>query len=142
MEVLRITKACEAGEEVSVMRVAIPMIPPSANVLRRKYKHPMAYKRLREAWERSLLYACGSAAACQELRRQADESRMRVLVTIFHAREFDSDNAVAGLKPVLDALKNLHFIKDDNLKWLDLRPVEQCHSRSEWQTVIEIEKAA
>jgi hypothetical protein len=49
---------------------------------------------------------------------------------------------VAGLKPVLDALKNLHFIKDDNLKWLDLRPVEQRHSRSEWRTTIEIEPAA
>jgi len=60
---------------------------------------------LREAWERSLMYAVESAAVCQELQRQAEGSRMRVLVTIFHAREFDSDNAVAGLKPVLDALK-------------------------------------
>jgi len=36
--------------------ITVPMVPPSPNVMKRKYRHFMAYKRLREDWEKTLLY--------------------------------------------------------------------------------------
>jgi len=61
------------------MKVTVPMIPPSPNALRWRYRNPHAYKRLREACERSLMYAVESASAHQALVKQAQEARMRVL---------------------------------------------------------------
>jgi hypothetical protein len=52
---LEVAQASEAGKaEKEGMKLTVPMIPPSGNVLRRQYRHLMAYKRLREAWQRSL----------------------------------------------------------------------------------------
>lgn len=121
------------------MRITVPMVPPSPNELRRKYRNPFAYKKLREAWERSLAYAVPSAGEVFALRRLAAAGRVRVKVTVFHPGTYDPDNIVGCLKPVLDALKNIRFLTDDSREWLELLPVEQYRAtRSQAQTVIDL----
>jgi hypothetical protein len=118
------------------------MVPPSPNELRRKYRNVHAYQKLREAWERSLAYCVPSAAEQQALRHMASASRMRVKITVFNSRLYDPDNLIGSLKPVLDALKNVRFLKDDNADWLELAPVEQYRAkREQQQTVIDLEAA-
>lgn len=120
------------------MRITVPMAPPSPNELRRKYRSPFAYKRLREAWEHALAYAVPSAAEQFALRRMA-AYKVRVKVTVFHSKLYDQDNLTGSLKPVLDALKNIRFLKDDSPEWLELLPVEQYHAkRSQEETVIDL----
>ena len=117
------------------------MVPPSPNELRRTYRNPFKYKKLREAWEHSLAYAVPSAAEQFALRKQAEKGRVRLKVTVFNSREYDPDNLVGCLKPVLDALKNVRFLRDDSREWLELLPVEQYRAtRAQAQTVIDLEK--
>src|SRR6516164_953856 len=38
------------------MKILIPgMVPPSPNELRRKYRHPHAYRRLRDTWQQAIV---------------------------------------------------------------------------------------
>jgi Holliday junction resolvase RusA-like endonuclease len=124
------------------VRIVIPMVPPSPNELRRRYRNPHVYKRLREAWERSLLYGVESAAAHQELVKQGQE-RVRVEFTIAHPKPYDPDNAIGCLKPVLDAMRKVGWIRDDSETWLELRTVRQQRSAADApSTTIEIEPVA
>jgi len=79
----------------------------------------------------------------QALVRQANEGRMRVSITISHPKVYDADNTVAALKPVLDALRKVGYIRDDSETWLELLPVCQERSASSAPaSTIEIERAA
>jgi Holliday junction resolvase RusA-like endonuclease len=79
----------------------------------------------------------------QALVRQANEGRMRVSITISHARLYDADNAVGAIKPVLDALRKAGYIHDDSETWLELLPVRQERSAATAPAAtIEIERAA
>ena len=88
------------------MQIAIPMLTPSLNELKRKYRHPMAYKRLRTSWEWAV------KAAIMPVQ---EEPFCRCVVTITRVgpRELDWDNLTAGFKPLLDALVNNRVIEDD-----------------------------
>ena len=113
----------------------MPGIPPSGNEMRRKYRTPHAYKRLRDCWQRTIwafLEPGKRRTACLE-------AKMRVTVTIEHARLYDADNAISGCKPLLDSLTRLVLIRDDSPEWIELH-VEQVKSR-ENQTTIEIRPA-
>jgi hypothetical protein len=101
-------------------RILIPMIPPSPNELRRKYRNPFAYKRLREAWEQSLAYGVESAEVHQALVQRAKNRRVRVAIAIYHRRAYDQDNLYGCLKPVLDAMRNVGYIRNDDRSWLKL----------------------
>lgn len=103
------------------MKLEVPRIPPSGNEMRRKYRTVFAYRDLRLLWEHDLGYATGDAFANQQLRMQAQQCpKLKVSITVFRAKELDRDNAMAGIKPVLDALKNLKFIADDSPERLEL----------------------
>lgn len=66
--------------------------------------------------------------------------KMRVKITLHHARPYDQDNAYAACKPVIDALKYWGLLWDDAPAYLDLT-VEQAKSKHrERHTVIEIEE--
>jgi hypothetical protein len=120
-----------------MITITVPLVPPSLNVLRRKYRNCFVYKKLRTDWEHSLKYAVGSANVVKWLNVQAKHNRMRVKVTIFHGNQYDPDNLVACLKPVLDSLRNIGFIQDDSEKWLELVPPQQFRS-GERKTVVEL----
>ena len=53
------------------------------------------------------------------------KQRMRVWIRFYWpTRRLDPDNLSAAAKNILDALKNLHFIRNDSARWIDLT-VEQ-----------------
>ena len=110
----------------------MPGCPPSGNVMRRKYRHPHAYARLRNDWQRTIW----AFLAPGNRRTACLESKMRVMVTIEHARLYDADNAISGCKPLLDSLTRLVLIRDDSPEWMELE-VRQVKSR-ENQTTIEV----
>lgn len=45
---------------------------------------------------------------------------MGMTVVVFRKRRLDTDNAMAGLKGLVDVVKDLGLIHDDSPKWLDL----------------------
>lgn len=101
-------------------QIVVHFAPPSPNELRRKYRTPLAYMRLRKNWEEALFYGVGSGRQRAILIEQAQNRRMRARITIYHRREFDPDNLVGCLKPVLDALRVVGYIHDDSSEWLEL----------------------
>ena len=119
--------------------LTIPGIPPSPNVLKRKYRNPHAYRKLRMAWENDLAHSVSGSWRKLELQRQARTGRMFVEVTLHHSREYDADNLVGSLKPVVDALANVGYIGGDSYDKLALLPPrqEKC-AQKDCKTVIKI----
>lgn len=100
------------------MKLDIPMLPPSTNILRRKYRHPMAYRRLRLAWQDALVLAAGASSVVEHLREQGKQ-RVKMEIVVFHKRLYDDDNLAGSVKLVLDAAKNVKYITDDTQEWLE-----------------------
>lgn len=98
------------------------------------------YRKLRKLWEHNLFYGASCSRHRNELIAFAKVSRMVVQITVFHNREFDVDNLAGSQKPILDALKNIHFIRDDSAKFLELYPPAQVLSK-EGKTVVRISPA-
>jgi hypothetical protein len=123
--------------------ITVPLVPPSPNVLKRKYRNPHAYKRLRDTWE-SMIFYCTPLAERTLLTGWAASAqyKIRIRITMHHVGSArDPDNLPGSQKIVLDALKNQHFLHDDSGEWIDLlKPGEEpCNSPKEQRTVIEIE---
>lgn len=119
-----------------MIHLEIDEVPPSPNELRREYRHPQSYRRLRTAWEWMILAApCATHRAL--LKNAARTNKMHVEVTIYHKKAYDPDNLAGSLKPVLDALKNVGFIKDDSAKSIELVPPKQVIGKIE-KTLIRI----
>jgi hypothetical protein len=108
-----------------MINIRVPMVPPSPNELRRKYRHWQAYARLRRKWEEALKYGVASGRSRHFLEDSAAHYKMRVAVTVHHLRETDPDNLVGSLKPILDALQNIKFLCNDNALHLELVPPKQ-----------------
>jgi hypothetical protein len=104
------------------------MVPPSGNVMRRKYRNPHAYARLRDSWMRTMWVLAK--------RSSFEEGKATVHIHVEHGRLYDEDNLIAGCKPILDSLKGLCYIRDDSPEFLEL-VVTQEKSR-ERQTTIEV----
>jgi Holliday junction resolvase RusA-like endonuclease len=63
--------------------------------------------------------------------------KMRLRVILAHSRAYDYDNAVASLKPVIDALKRWQLIFDDSPEFLDLTvEQERCPHKKRHTTII------
>ena len=127
------------------MKLEVPMVPPSGDELRRKYRTVFAYRDLRMAWEKALLICCGSAITrkylqCQALEAHCAYEKLKVAVTIYRAKILDDDNCVAGLKPCLDSLEENGFIYSDEPKDIELPRPQQIiePKRRLRRTVIEI----
>jgi hypothetical protein len=117
----------------------VPDIPPSPNVLKRKYRHPLAYKKLRTMWEWALYCSpCGHHR--KALKEQAKKvGKLEVQITMHHARFFDPDNLAGAQKVVLDALVNIGFLGGDSPDKLNLLPAVQVQCRAKDQkTVVKI----
>lgn len=119
------------------MILNVPGVPPSPNELRRKYRSPSAYKALRTSWENSLAYGCqGTEEKLHWIREARLAKRVMVRVCLYHRRLYDPDNLVGSLKPVLDALVNIGYLKGDSRKHIKLQ-VEQYVS-SNVRTVVQL----
>jgi hypothetical protein len=114
-------------------------IPPSKNVLRRKYRSPHAYKKLRDGWQRHSWGLVQGPDRAWLLSMAALGKRMRIDATLMHTRLYDTTNAHGSLDPVIDGLVNLGFLADDDVKHLDLHVTQQ-KIRAD-QTVLVIREA-
>jgi hypothetical protein len=99
--------------------------PNSANELRRKYRHPLVYAKLRDSWSWEL-FAAASLGERNMLKKMAlSGQRVWIEIKVDHARLFDRDNLWAAAKPILDALVGLHFLAGDSDKHIDLLVVQE-----------------
>lgn len=114
------------------MRIVVPMVPPSGNQMRRKYRHPFAYQKLRDGWKRTI-WAMGTAGRNGV---KAGNARLLVKIHVEHSRLYDEDNLVSGCKPILDSLKGLGYIKDDSPEHIELEITQE--KSIERQTTIEV----
>lgn len=126
------------------IRMEIPRATPSLNELRgRKYKNPHDYRRLRETWEWE--FGC---AIRRSIRKEITSSltshpRMRLLIVCRRKRLLDPDNLIGGLKPVIDALKNLGLIYDDSGQYLEApMPTQQKCKKGRAVTIFTLEPAS
>ena len=128
-----------------MIRFEIPRVPPSPNELRRKYRNPHAYKRLREIWELEVFVnapkGLPKARPPGPVRRFIPpEGKQVVRIHQRRKRLFDLDNMLYGsMKPVLDALVNVGLILDDSTQHIDLKATQGKCGRLRPSTVIEIE---
>lgn len=118
--------------------LTINTIPPSPNVLRRKYRTPHAYKKLRAAFEWEL-FSVPSRMHRERLQQQAKCGKMWVEMTVHHTKLYDMDNLQGSYKPILDALVNIGFLSGDSPDRLQLLPAKQilC-GKSEIKTIVRI----
>ena len=96
-------------------------VPPSANSLRRKYRNPHVYARLRDSWGWSLAAAASPNERSFLKGIPATGKRVRVVICVHHRQLFDRDNLWAACKPVLDALVGLRWLSDDSEECIDLQ---------------------
>ncbi|MCP3681231.1 MAG: hypothetical protein GY861_00945 [bacterium] len=67
------------------------------------------------------------------------ECRKKIIITRIYTgrhREIDYDNFVGGCKPLLDSLKDVKFIVDDNPKWLDREYMQEKQDKNVTQVRI------
>lgn len=100
--------------------ITIPRVPPSGNELRRKYRHWAVYKQLKTSWAWDLKSYCGGPETFYLITGATLKIKMRLHFNIGRKRLLDKDNAYAGVKPIVDAARELKFIYQDSPKYLEL----------------------
>lgn len=120
------------------MRITVPLVPPSPNELRRKYRHWADYGRLRKAWENTI-WALTDAQQKISLPKPLNGEKVHVSFHIEHAQLFDPDNLTGSVKPCLDAMVRLNLIRDDSSDYIELSVTQE--KSKERQTTIEITAA-
>lgn len=119
-------------KEVGRMKLTIPATPPSLNVQHRMhYRAKMSLKREWVLQIRAVLPIPFNS----RLNR-----KKKVVITLFHSRPYDKDNAYGAVKPVVDAMKVWCLLRDDTAEWLDLSVEQEKWPHKRRHTVIEIEE--
>jgi Holliday junction resolvase RusA-like endonuclease len=108
-----------ANGERSV-RIVVLDIPPSGNVLRRKYRNRFAYAKLRDTWKRDLWYSVSGKERDWLLGMANAGQKMRVTISVAHKKLYDTDNLYSGVKPLLDALRAVGLLHDDSPEFCEL----------------------
>lgn len=114
-------------------------LPATENALRRTYRHPHAYRALRERWVKALLFGSGAAWRSRAIREAAKRGRMRVRIFILTPRLYEQDNADACRKFILDAARTekVGYLTDDDQQWLASAQVVQIKTVRTRGTVIQ-----
>lgn len=125
------------------VRFTVPLVPPSGNELRRKYRHWAVYKGLRELWEVEIfLHISPEASSFYRARTRSMNPRKpeltKISIAVFRGKLLDDDNLKSGVKPVLDGLKNMGYIKNDSPRWIVLE-VSQHRDAANPRTEISVE---
>lgn len=108
--------------------VVLPFVPPSANVLRRKYRHWAAYAQLRNGIQKTLAVLIQGKDRMWLMANASIRTKMRVDACLCHQRLFDPDNAVAAMKPILDSLVRLKYLAGDSSDKLELHVSQEKQS--------------
>lgn len=98
----------------------IPEASPSLNAFANSLR-PYAYQKIRNDWQKYLISAWWEAREhTPALASLTPPRRARLTVTRSSPRALDPDNLVGGLKPVIDALRRMNLIHDDDPESLTL----------------------
>ena len=118
------------------MRVEWTDVPPSLNQVLRM--HWAVKRKLGQNWHWVL-----SGIRTIDARNLRDaakrQSRVKMLITLHNARQYDRDNAFGACKVIVDAAKQAGLIYDDRPAYLDLEVKQEKSTRKAKKTVIEFE---
>lgn len=107
----------------------IPDVTPSQNVLDRM--HWAAKHRLRDDWYWRVRWRCGN--------KKPIKIKMRVTITRVSNRLLDEQNLSAGMKYLVDGLKQYGHIYEDSPKWCEFRcDQRKCTGDEEPHMVVQI----
>lgn len=98
--------------------------PPSPNEIKRKYRNPHVYQKLRHAWGWQLRAAAGLGRFNLVVLAQSRQ-KMCVKIHIAHKELFDPDNLVGSTKVILDALREVQFLYQDSPEFLELEVTQE-----------------
>jgi hypothetical protein len=105
----------------------IPDIPPSLNKVLNM--HWRAKRKLAEKWGWEVKIAKG--------QQRIQLGRNKVLITLWHSRFYDRDNAFGACKVLVDALRYMNIIVDDTREWLELDVMQaKCPHRERHTTIV------
>lgn len=98
---------------------------------------PQAYRKLRQQWEHDLYYGVDGATRRDQWKRAVSGNvRVTLSATLYHKKPYDPDNLPGSLKPVLDALVNIGYLKNDSSKELALGEIRQVVSSDLKTTIV------
>lgn len=119
--------------------IEIPRAPATAGELRRRYRHPHAYKDYRNQWQEELMF-CLHQPQKGKLTKHADQQgKVRLLITIFPKHLWDPDNLTGAMKPLIDAAKHIGYLHDDDPAHLDLEVRQMKRQGARPLTILEFE---
>ena len=101
--------------------ISIPVLTPSNNELLRM--HEFQRPRLKINYMKEIQVAVSEMG--MEIKPLRCPVRRRVEIISFRKRKCDHDNFVGGLKPLIDAIKDLRMIWDDSPEWMELEPSQE-----------------
>jgi hypothetical protein len=117
---------------VTAIRIVVQMPTPSLNETQRM--HHFAYARLGKKWQMAL------ALLALVQRATKATGKRRLVIERRAKRELDKDNAYGGAKLVIDALKKLGLILDDDAANLDLEVTQaKCGKGEKPCTILTLE---
>ncbi len=100
------------------LTITVPMLHPGLNQLRKKFKDPMAYKRLRDSWQRTIYYLIDSNPRSWLEAMARLDKKMHVSILLQHKKLYDKDNI--SVKVILDSLVRLKMLANDDAEHLEL----------------------
>jgi len=116
----------------------VPEASPSLNRFANT-RRPYAYQQVRNEWRGYLTSAWWEAKGqWPMLARLTPPRRARLTVTRFSPRTLDHDNLVGGLKPVIDGLRWLQLIHDDDADSLALDVKTEHAKHGKTRLVLEV----
>ena len=124
------------------IRLEVPRKVPSHNVLRRKYRNPHAYARLRDSWQKDLFGLIGPKVVVEICKWHMKEGPFKMRVKFIGRKKgipYDDDNFIAGCKPVRDCLERLKVIHKDSSEWLEASYEQEKAGSAREITIIELE---
>lgn len=101
-----------------MIRVTLNTLPVSGSKYTRS--HFRIKKAYREAYAWELL---GSLPECWRPLQKDHIPAVKARITVFWGkaqRMFDDDNLAAGLKPLIDGMRDIHLIRNDSPRWFRL----------------------
>jgi Holliday junction resolvase RusA-like endonuclease len=101
------------------MKITLLTLPPSGSVYSRLHFGAKARLRKRFGWTfRMEAQLCGF-----DSRPKEQIGKVRLGIKVFRAgRRYDPDNAVSGLKPLFDGMRDAGYLRNDSPVWLELKP--------------------
>lgn len=122
---------------MKTIRILVLGMPPGGYAIRRT--HYMQTRRESQSLKADAYYLAKAEAAKQDVREPFQKATLAVQFRWADRRRHDLDNAVAGLKPIIDGLVGVLVVDDDvtHLRFGDINGVLGCPQEGILLTVTE-----